>query len=98
MKINIFFINKINKLFNISSQLDVKGFLHQMHLDDSEYEMGHTKIFMRESQKQKLDNHLHTTILSRIIAIQRWYRTIRQRQHFLTLRAAVIRIQVSDLI
>ena len=66
-----------------------------MQLDDSEYEMGHTKIFMRESQKQKLDNHLHTTILSRIIAIQRWYRSIRQRQHFLTLRAAVIRIQVS---
>ncbi|KAG0726923.1 Unconventional myosin-IXb [Chionoecetes opilio] len=64
-----------------------------MKLVQSEYQMGNTKIFMRESQKQKLDTQLHQTILSRIIVIQRWYRTIHQRRHFLNLRAIVIKIQ-----
>ncbi|XP_069979084.1 unconventional myosin-IXb [Penaeus vannamei] len=77
----------------LSSQLDVRAFLQNMHLDEGEYQMGHTKIFMRESQKQKLDSQLHQTILSRIIVIQRWYRTIHQRRHYLTFRAAVIRVQ-----
>lgn len=49
---------------------------------------------MRESQKQILDSQLHQTILSRIIVIQRWYRTIYQRRHFVVFKAAVIRIQV----
>lgn len=61
---------------------------------ESEYQMGNTKIFMRESQKQKLDTHLHQTILSQIIVIQRWYRTVHQRRNFLNFRAMVIKIQV----
>ncbi|XP_066950423.1 unconventional myosin-IXb-like isoform X1 [Macrobrachium rosenbergii] len=77
----------------LSSQADVRSFLQSMQLDESEYQMGHNKIFMRESQKQKLDGQLHQTILSRIILIQRWYRTIHQRQNFLTFRVAVIRLQ-----
>ncbi|XP_042236083.1 unconventional myosin-IXb-like isoform X2 [Homarus americanus] len=77
----------------LSSQADVRSFLQGMQLIETEYQMGNTKIFMRESQKQKLDSQLHQTILSRIIVIQRWYRTIHQRRHFLTFRAAVVRIQ-----
>ncbi|MPD05610.1 Unconventional myosin-IXb [Portunus trituberculatus] len=64
-----------------------------MNLVESEYQMGKSKIFMRESQKQKLDTQLHQTILSRIIVIQRWYRTIHQRRHFLNFRAMVVKIQ-----
>ncbi|XP_069162401.1 unconventional myosin-IXb isoform X4 [Procambarus clarkii] len=77
----------------LSSQADVRSFLKGMQLVESEYQMGNTKIFMRESQKQKLDSQLHQTILSRIIIIQRWYRTIHQRRHFLLFRRAVVRIQ-----
>ncbi|KAK8748447.1 hypothetical protein OTU49_016152 [Cherax quadricarinatus] len=77
----------------LSSQADVRSFLKGMQLVESEYQMGNTKIFMRESQKQKLDSQLHQTILSRIIVIQRWYRTIHQRRHFLAFKKAVVRIQ-----
>ncbi|XP_050731320.1 unconventional myosin-IXa-like isoform X3 [Eriocheir sinensis] len=77
----------------LSSQADVTSFLEEMNLMESEYQMGNTKIFMRESQKQKLDTHLHQTILSQIIVIQRWYRTVHQRRNFLNFRAMVIKIQ-----
>ncbi|XP_071524555.1 unconventional myosin-IXb-like isoform X2 [Panulirus ornatus] len=77
----------------LSSQADVRSFVQGMPLLESEYQMGNGKIFMRESQKQILDSQLHQTILSRIIVIQRWYRTIYQRRHFVMFRAAVIRIQ-----
>lgn len=77
----------------LSSQLDVKEFLYNLQLEKSEYELGHSKIFMRESQKEKLDAQLHQTILTRIIIIQRWYRSIHQRRTFILLRAAVVRIQ-----
>lgn len=77
----------------LSSQADVRIFLEEMKLVESEYQMGKSKIFMRESQKQKLDTQLHQTILSRIIVIQRWYRTIHQRRHFLNFRAMVVKIQ-----
>ncbi|CAL4061590.1 unnamed protein product, partial [Meganyctiphanes norvegica] len=77
----------------LSSQLDVKEFLYNMQLEESEYELGNSKIFMRESQKEKLDAQLHQTILTRIITIQRWYRAIHQRRTFVVLRAAVVRIQ-----
>ncbi|KAK7086061.1 Unconventional myosin-IXb [Halocaridina rubra] len=77
----------------LSSQADVRKFLKGMQLEEMEYQIGNNKIFMRESQKQKLDGQLHQTILSRIILIQRWYRTIHQRNTFLTFRVAVIRLQ-----
>ena len=66
-----------------------------MDLEADEYQMGKSKVFMRESQKQKLDSLLHQTILSKIIVIQRWYRTRYQRRYFVRLRAAVLTIQVS---
>ncbi|KAK4304536.1 hypothetical protein Pmani_023513 [Petrolisthes manimaculis] len=77
----------------LSSQTDVQSFLQGMNLVETEYQMGKSKIFMRESQKQKLDTELHQTILSRIILIQRWYRANQQRRTYLNFRAAVIRIQ-----
>ncbi|KAB7495361.1 N-chimaerin, partial [Armadillidium nasatum] len=77
----------------LSSQSDVKQFLRLLQLDRSEYQIGKTKIFMRESQKQKLDSLLHQTILSRIILIQRWYRSKLQRRNFIILRNSVIKIQ-----
>ena len=64
-----------------------------MRLDKDDYQLGKAKVFMRESQKQKLDTTLHQTILSRIIVIQRWYRARHQRHYFVRLRAAVLRIQ-----
>ena len=54
---------------------------------------GGTKIFMRESQKTRLDNKLHMKIIDSIVLIQRWFRGILERKRFLILRSSVVTIQ-----
>ncbi len=78
----------------LSSQKDVRDFMnHLMDLNKQHYQLGITKIYMRESQKMKLDIKLHTKIIESIICIQRWFRSIFQRQKFLYLKQATIVIQ-----
>lgn len=48
---------------------------------------------MRESQKMSLDYKLHTKIIDSIIAIQRWFKSKIQREKFISLRTAAIKIQ-----
>ena len=80
-----------------SSQSDVKNFLSSssLQLELTEHQEGKTRVFMRESQKEKLDTLMHHTILKKILVIQRWYRAKRQRKLFVRIRCAVLRIQVS---
>lgn len=56
----------------VSSKMDVKVFLQNMNLKPDMYQIGITKIFMRESEKLSLDEQLHQQILKRIITLQRW--------------------------
>lgn len=78
----------------LSSQKDVRDFMnHLMDLNKQHYQLGITKIYMRENQKMRLDIKLHTKIIESIICIQRWFRSILQRQKFLHLRQAAVVIQ-----
>lgn len=78
----------------LSSQKDVRDFMnHLMDLNKQHFQLGITKIYMRESQKMKLDIKLHTKIIESIICIQRWFRSILQRQKFLHLKQAAVVIQ-----
>uniref|UniRef100_T1JDE0 Unconventional myosin-IXb n=1 Tax=Strigamia maritima TaxID=126957 RepID=T1JDE0_STRMM len=79
----------------LSSQADVREFLLNMNLDRENYQIGNTKVFLRESEKLKLDHRLHQAILARIVIIQRWYRTILERRAFLKLRYAITKIQAN---
>ena len=56
----------------LSSQSDVKQFLSLMNLNRDNYQIGKSKIFMRESEKLILDEKLHQEILRRIVTLQRW--------------------------
>ena len=56
----------------LSSKMDVQKFLLNMKLPSEMYQIGKTKIFMRESEKLALDERLHEEILRRIINLQRW--------------------------
>lgn len=69
-------------------------FLRQMNLNPEHYQIGHQKIFLRESEKSKLDIRLHQAILASIVTIQRWFRSCLERRNFLSIRRAVVRIQV----
>ncbi|KAH7964843.1 hypothetical protein HPB49_001900 [Dermacentor silvarum] len=79
----------------ISSRSDIRDFLLRINLDRNNYQMGKTKarVFLRESEKLKLDELLHLQILQRIITVQRYIRAWLQRRHFRMLRAAVVRLQ-----
>lgn len=55
--------------------------------------IGLTKIYMRESQKTKLDMKLHKKIIDSIIMIQRWFRGILQRRKFVLFRSAAVTLQ-----
>lgn len=52
--------------------MDVQQFLLSMKLQPDMYQIGKTKVFMRESEKLVLDERLHEEILRRIINLQRW--------------------------
>ncbi|CAG2167007.1 unnamed protein product, partial [Oppiella nova] len=77
----------------LSSQSDVKQFLSLMNLNRDDYQIGKSKIFMRESEKLILDERLHQEILRRIVTLQRWVRTWLLRKRFKEMRGAAIIIQ-----
>nr|XP_032514779.1 unconventional myosin-IXAa-like [Danaus plexippus plexippus] len=77
----------------LSSQTDVRHFLATLNLDRDNYQLGATKIFMRESEQTKLEYRLHQQIMASIITIQRWFRAVLERRRFLALRRASLVIQ-----
>lgn len=77
----------------LSSQSDVRHFLDRMNLNRDNYQIGKTKIFMRESEKLALDDMLHQEILKRIVTLQRWVRTWITRKRFYQMRQAAVVLQ-----
>lgn len=72
-----------------SDKGDVKSFLEKLELNPDNYQMGQTKIFMRETEKVSLDLVLHEEILRRIVCIQRWIRVWLARRAYLKRRQAL---------
>ncbi|KAF0291942.1 Unconventional myosin-IXa [Amphibalanus amphitrite] len=77
----------------LSSQSDVAEFLAELGLGEDHLQLGSTKLFLRESVKVQLDHGLHQAILRQVVVIQRWFRTVSERRHFLRVRSAAVRIQ-----
>lgn len=68
---------------------DIKAFLDKMRLNRENYQMGRTKVFMRETEKVNLDMILHEEILRRIVCLQRWVRVWFARRSYLKKRSAL---------
>ncbi|XP_046401208.1 unconventional myosin-IXAa-like isoform X2 [Ischnura elegans] len=77
----------------LSSQCDVRNFLLTLNLNRDNYQLGESKIFLRESEKIKLDYRLHQQIMASIINIQRWFRAVLERRQFQRVRKSVIIVQ-----
>ncbi|XP_066598985.1 unconventional myosin-IXb-like isoform X2 [Prorops nasuta] len=77
----------------LSSQSDVRDFLLTLNLNKDNYQLGTSKVFLRESEKIKLDIELHQQIITSITTIQNWFRACLERRKFLRLRNAVVQIQ-----
>lgn len=53
------------------------------------------QVFLKELERQQLQDTLHKDVMSKIIFLQRWFRARLQRKEFLDMRQAAILIQVN---
>uniref|UniRef100_A0AAR2IZI1 Myosin IXb n=1 Tax=Pygocentrus nattereri TaxID=42514 RepID=A0AAR2IZI1_PYGNA len=76
-------------------QKDITNLLRRTGLDDSSFQIGKTKVFLKEVDRQKLQETLHREVMHRILLLQRWFRACLTRKHFLMKRKAIITLQRS---
>uniref|UniRef100_A0A8C1W102 Myosin IXAa n=1 Tax=Cyprinus carpio TaxID=7962 RepID=A0A8C1W102_CYPCA len=59
---------------NQASQEAIRRYLHQVDLTPEGFQVGRTMVFLRETERQRLQDLLHQEVLRRIINLQRRYR------------------------
>lgn len=52
------------------------------------------QVFLREAERQRLQTLLHQEVLRRIVTLQRRFRAVLERKHFVDMRQATCVIQV----
>ncbi|KAF2985697.1 hypothetical protein EK904_003131, partial [Melospiza melodia maxima] len=75
------------------SKHNIHDFFRKIKLDPDNYQVGRTMVFMKERERQVLQDLLHQEVLRRITLLQRWFRSLLCRRQFLSLRHAAISIQ-----
>ncbi|NXW46174.1 MYO9B protein, partial [Nyctiprogne leucopyga] len=76
-----------------ASKEDICVYLNKLKLDENYYQIGLTKVFMKESQRQILQDTLHKEVIRKIILLQSWLRMVLERRRFLRTRQAAIVLQ-----
>ncbi|XP_029309777.1 unconventional myosin-IXb isoform X2 [Cottoperca gobio] len=66
-----------------------------MELDKSSYQIGKTKVFLKEKERQLLQDTHNKALMRHIIVLQRWFRACLMRSHFLQKKDATMIIQRS---
>uniref|UniRef100_A0A8P4JXB0 Myosin-IXb n=1 Tax=Dicentrarchus labrax TaxID=13489 RepID=A0A8P4JXB0_DICLA len=66
----------------------------RMKLDKTTYQIGKTQVFLKEKQRQLLQDTLNKEVMRHIIILQRWFRTCLIRLHFQQKRDATMIIQI----
>ncbi|KAM9844841.1 unconventional myosin-IXb isoform 2-T3 [Aulostomus maculatus] len=72
---------------------NIAQLLTRMGMDETTYQIGKTKVFLKEKERQLLQDTLNKEVMRRIIILQRWFRTCLIRLHFLQKRDATMIIQ-----
>lgn len=61
----------------------------------TEWQIGKTKIFLRNSVFEPLEEKLKELLYDKVVIIQKWWRMYRARKRFLLLRRSVVKIQAA---
>lgn len=77
----------------IPSKFNIQDFFRKININPDNYQVGKTMVFLKEHERQHLQDLLHQEVLRRIILLQRWFRVLLSRQQFLHLRQASVIIQ-----
>ncbi|XP_053147682.1 unconventional myosin-IXb isoform X2 [Hemicordylus capensis] len=72
---------------------EISALLTRLQLDPNSYQIGKTKVFMKEAARQVLQDTLHQEVIRKIIVLQSWLRMAAERRHFLHMRQAAITLQ-----
>ncbi|XP_066460703.1 unconventional myosin-IXb isoform X2 [Eleutherodactylus coqui] len=72
---------------------DITSLLEGIGLDPHNYQLGKTKVFMKEPERQKLQDTLHQAVIGKIIMLQSLFRMVVDRRNFLRMKNAAVTIQ-----
>ncbi|XP_061096852.1 si:zfos-588f8.1 isoform X2 [Conger conger] len=75
------------------SQEDISALLQRILPDDTTYQIGKTKVFLKEPERQVLRDTRHREIMRKIVFLQRWFRAKLERRHFQRMRESAILLQ-----
>uniref|UniRef100_A0AAY5K967 Myosin IXb n=1 Tax=Esox lucius TaxID=8010 RepID=A0AAY5K967_ESOLU len=73
---------------------DIAKLLQNMGLRQGTYQIGKTKVFLKDKERQRLQDAVNQEVMRNIIILQRWFRACLVRNNFLYKKDAAIRIQV----
>ncbi|NXD64110.1 MYO9B protein, partial [Eolophus roseicapillus] len=76
-----------------ASKEDIGVYLNKLKLDENYYQIGKTKVFMKEAERQRLQDTLHKEVIRKIVLLQSWLRMVLERRRFLRTRQAAIVLQ-----
>uniref|UniRef100_A0A673BL44 Myosin IXB n=1 Tax=Sphaeramia orbicularis TaxID=375764 RepID=A0A673BL44_9TELE len=79
-----------------ASKESISALLEKMGLDPYTFQIGKTKVFLKEPERQLLQDMLHKDVMQKIIFIQHWFKARLQRKEFLDMREAAILIQEEE--
>ncbi|KAM3854961.1 unconventional myosin-IXb isoform 2-T2 [Vipera latastei] len=81
-----------------ASKEEINALLNKLNMDTNSYQIGKTKVFMKEATRQVLQDTLHKEVIRKIIVLQSWLRMVLERRRFLQTRQAAITLQVQALV
>uniref|UniRef100_A0A674H8J7 Myosin IXB n=1 Tax=Taeniopygia guttata TaxID=59729 RepID=A0A674H8J7_TAEGU len=76
-----------------ASKEDICAYLNKLKLNENYYQIGKTKVFMKEAERQILQDTLHKEVIRKIILLQSWLRMVLERRRFLRMRQAAVVLQ-----
>uniref|UniRef100_G3SAE2 Myosin IXB n=1 Tax=Gorilla gorilla gorilla TaxID=9595 RepID=G3SAE2_GORGO len=71
----------------------ISTLLEKMKIDKRNYQIGKTKVFLKETERQALQETLHREVVRKILLLQSWFRMVLERRHFLQMKRATVTIQ-----
>ncbi|XP_048832093.1 unconventional myosin-IXb-like isoform X9 [Brienomyrus brachyistius] len=77
----------------VPSRETISALLQRIVSDGTTYQIGKSKVFLKEPVRQQLHDTLHKEVMQKIVFLQRWYRARLDRRHFLAMREAAVTIQ-----
>uniref|UniRef100_A0A8U8BJS1 Uncharacterized protein n=1 Tax=Geospiza parvula TaxID=87175 RepID=A0A8U8BJS1_GEOPR len=63
-----------------ASKEDICAYLNKLKLNENYYQIGKTKVFMKEAERQILQDTLHKEVIRKIILLQSWLRMVLERR------------------